>query len=1692
MARPYSTPRYPGAPHPTPRSTGKIPRAPIHNPYDKFTQPEFDAWIGDITGALKRALGREDAPSLSSTVKREQRSEEEEEEEEEDGGVEDSFAEVRARRLAKGKERARVDDLADEVDDSQQIDEDVWDEPIHGEEFGSYSEEEEDDEEVLEQREAEVIDLLSDDDEETQGPEQDEAGQDEKEGDEDEGPAVADEEEIEGSEIGSDEDSVQQAPFEGDEEDEAGSEARSDDEDEARQSSPVVHDVTEILDSDEEPEEQPEPIPERRAIPARILRKPDVVASARSTDYEDEDAEEDETQAEEEADPFPPRTQQQDEVDIQDPWRGPRVFAEDFYSGGDVPATALERGDPHILPGEEDAEELQRDRSSSPPEVEDPWEGPRIFAEDFYAGGDALSQSTDGLVPPLLTPRDEGELFIPGISPAEEYAHPAPDDSQVVDMDDLYAGIDGVSQDPPAGGDEDGVVEDETAERDPSPAPSTLITEVNWNWPPAFPGKVAVGAGRLAPEENEIIAISDDEDEEPRQAVAEGNGVAAFPDSPSASAGMGPVSFYPDFDLYNVGPSHLSDDGQGAFEPVLNGNDFGDLPPSRGEILQDDENDEPAAPVPSVGQTEVGADISLEYEGVDADQQLPPPKAGADDEPIVEEAENEDARLPSVEDQLEVASVPAEEVDISLSNYLVEEAMTEGRLTEEPESSPLKEAVEEQPVPQLASADASHLRLSIDVDTIIEFPAPVSADPTVPDPASIAPTPTSPKARSRSRSPIDSIASSSGEVNEPASGPAHALLPVFRKIGAAHSPSGLFTPLTNGNSGSVTPELQQGEAELKGETPTVAVEQFEEPKTVSEEVLPAVEVTEAVDEINDASGELLDVDDNGDLIPCESLAAPETVSAASDPGVDPTETPDDLSSLLLPHEDAIPESTADADREQAASIDDDADAEGEDDPDYVPSEGEAADDSSVAPAEDIVASEVAKEAEEVMEFGKPVQGEAEAEAVEEDAAAAESVVETLPTVEELPTEELPTEELPTEELLTEELPTEELPTEELPTEEEQTLQVDDVAEVEQPEVAIPFSPVDRDDPFESKENIGSSLSTSQKSELTVNGRADAAKEVEDSDTQTELAPSQETVVDESRDGMRPLKRKRRSPPAVEKPTRQLRPRTTKSTDTARAAKSTAAESKSKGKGKQRAREESDDEDAASVAHSAVSEETSGSGSSSTAAQRLLIPASRTTSRASSVVSNAPSTYSAFSLPSPTIMRMMNGDHHAPAPVPFVHEHGVLRHRHGAPPVVSVLPPPVRRQPSKPPSVSDASASASGSPEAGTPSDASGRSQRASAEPAPTPPQASQSSRAARSSPHSRPSVAASTSSPVTRANCRYHTISLPRDGTGHPIFFAVPGCSLGNGELMKEESIQDHGDVNARDIPKLVPNVEDLNLSPYLIGILRRLVGVDLLREHEVLYLPRDGDGVTVKKNRTLLYRAHSSQVESISAAQRESISARTLSNGGLSRRSRKGLGKTASMPPPSQASASTSGGSSSHAGKLSERGSVASGGSISGSDLSDLDDDRDEEDMPARKRVKGSPREAEQEPEAATTPVDPEPGPQSQPEGESSQGPAENGNGSASASKARRRQPRRSRKLGTDAAAYKPESGESDGSGDEEENAEGSKKRKRGGRKGGLKRTRTEEVPGAATAEGRSKRRRVRAAEKAAAGAGAEGGEHA
>ena len=97
-------------------------RPPVFNPYDRFTQPEFDAWIGDITSALKGALSHDseaevDSPSLRSSswntipdkigslsAERRARSPALSEGRDEESALEDSFAQVVSRR-AKGKAR---------------------------------------------------------------------------------------------------------------------------------------------------------------------------------------------------------------------------------------------------------------------------------------------------------------------------------------------------------------------------------------------------------------------------------------------------------------------------------------------------------------------------------------------------------------------------------------------------------------------------------------------------------------------------------------------------------------------------------------------------------------------------------------------------------------------------------------------------------------------------------------------------------------------------------------------------------------------------------------------------------------------------------------------------------------------------------------------------------------------------------------------------------------------------------------------------------------------------------------------------------------------------------------------------------------------------------------------------------------------------------------------------------------------------------------------------------------------------------------------------------------------------------------------------------------------------------------------------------------------------------------------------
>ena len=98
-------------------------RPPVFNPYDRFTQPEFDAWIGDITSALKSALSHDaeaeiGSPSLHSSdwntipdkfggslsAERRAQSAALSEGHDDESALEDSFAQI-ASRKAKGKAR---------------------------------------------------------------------------------------------------------------------------------------------------------------------------------------------------------------------------------------------------------------------------------------------------------------------------------------------------------------------------------------------------------------------------------------------------------------------------------------------------------------------------------------------------------------------------------------------------------------------------------------------------------------------------------------------------------------------------------------------------------------------------------------------------------------------------------------------------------------------------------------------------------------------------------------------------------------------------------------------------------------------------------------------------------------------------------------------------------------------------------------------------------------------------------------------------------------------------------------------------------------------------------------------------------------------------------------------------------------------------------------------------------------------------------------------------------------------------------------------------------------------------------------------------------------------------------------------------------------------------------------------------
>jgi hypothetical protein len=120
MSSPFSfaSPHIPQVPHSTP--IRRPPRPPLVNPYDKFSQTEFDDWISTITGTLRKALGHEsDEPDRRESASpfneihahpthHSSTDEEDEEYDSDADGPNDSLADIRTRfiaRLDKGKAR---------------------------------------------------------------------------------------------------------------------------------------------------------------------------------------------------------------------------------------------------------------------------------------------------------------------------------------------------------------------------------------------------------------------------------------------------------------------------------------------------------------------------------------------------------------------------------------------------------------------------------------------------------------------------------------------------------------------------------------------------------------------------------------------------------------------------------------------------------------------------------------------------------------------------------------------------------------------------------------------------------------------------------------------------------------------------------------------------------------------------------------------------------------------------------------------------------------------------------------------------------------------------------------------------------------------------------------------------------------------------------------------------------------------------------------------------------------------------------------------------------------------------------------------------------------------------------------------------------------------------------------------------
>ncbi|KAL4245015.1 hypothetical protein ABKN59_002805 [Abortiporus biennis] len=1381
MPSPYSTPGIPGVPNTTPMTnhTRQALRAPVYNPYDKFTQNEFDEWINDITGKLKRALGREEPEIIENHTN--SVSHTGDISAYDDSIMEDSFAEIKARRLDKGKQRAVEDGEQDSVaEDSEEVEEedDLWGRGWHEDGQLQSDEEAQDDEAESPRAEAQndVIELLSSDEEEEEEIRPVATAASEEYEDED----VLEEEEVEGE----DDEDEEEGYEEHDAEATQWSDGIYDEEDENENA-----EVDEFDDHNITPSPSPshQPSAQQNTVPSD-----DVVQEDKGDNAQDEEQE-----------AFPPSSMfgPSEIITISDPWVGPSTYAEDFYSGGDLLPGASHIGSAHLLPTEVDhvveiehnVDEADNDfppkseDPEQPADLSDPWSGPRMFAEDLYTGGE-LRGGISPLTPSHLTPagvtplseEDIGMSFTPGVLTPE-----ADDQEHSVDGQVPSTQIDLISNVETAPEFDASALDELYAELENVPLPLDVQEPHDFGHPSDMKDDL----------EPEILEISDDEPEaldtnhlpvEQHITVADDadkihdvSGVNGFREAHVVDSSSDFPPTAPQLDA-------KCDSGNSSFEPVSSGDDdFGDLPISTAndehspivpveamDFLAEFTHAQSSSPEVESNQEPIPVDVPMQVaetvnevqekveEGVQEEKltgQPPiseasrastaPEEIMLDNPPYVvhevtdsEHEEDEDEH----KDDYEVVSVHGEEVTL-IVHYTVEEAMTEGRRTAEPEPvvennvqplvaqpstaskvhtllssesqprdqirsktpdalSAIREITSQSPKLEYVAAEnesddehpsdwrsrrlhfkrfrskvsdtqtressvsRSNLERATSSSSIIastskqplDFPMPVSANPTVPDPTSASATPTA-------QSPIipeTSVLTAKDVDSSIASAlPSGLVKPVSPK-----STSGLFTPLDSNS-------------------------------TPSSPLFPSAEFTQ----IPAAISRLLRPDSHSTKLPGTTSIPPpaasnlkqqvnieEQASSKSLPPVAPTvEVPVSISAINVNHTDL-----------KASKDETDKDADGEVDPDFVPRHEEG-----------------------------PIH---------------EAPGSTSGGIVPNGSRQVPPSRIP---IL--------------------------VSSTEQKAI-------------KKNAHLNSEMTAFAPETIsTTHSKHRHKHHHKEHKRKSETKRSKTHGMD---DEERPSKRKRPASTTTSLPRLTIKVPPPKEREGGRILHTYSKAHK------KRKLVEHKDEDDRSIASSRASDKSSISAKAKAAAKSQK-PVSQAPSISSSIAST--------SQISPTAEKLAADDAQLLAR-PLIHAHG---QGHKPPPQIS----------SRQSLTKSTAARTNGS---------AGPSGLSTSQPS-----------------QSQPTLPGKI--PVTRSNCRFHKISIPKDEPDGPrALFVVPGCSLSNRDLMAEEDIDDLGDATMADNPYLVPDVESLDFEPYLISVLRQLVRVDYLREQEIFYLPMPGEEV--------------------------------------------------------------------------------------------------------------------------------------------------------------------------------------------------------------------------------------------------------